>query len=58
MGEELVTATFGFIDARRITQVPLNIGAFDDFIERNSTRNEIFSIRTAYHLEWNHQFHY
>ena len=54
--EELVTTTFGFVDARRIMQDPLSICAFDDFIACNSTKNGIFSVRTAYHLEWNHQF--
>jgi hypothetical protein len=44
------------IDATRILQIPLHYDAFEDFISWHGTRSGLFSVRSAYHVEWRHQF--
>jgi hypothetical protein len=39
----------------RILKIPLSVGMMDDFVSWNATKSGIFSVRTAYHLEWDHQ---
>ena len=54
--ESLVNQTFWPIDARRILAIPLPAHDMTDFIAWNLTKMGIFSVRSAYHIEWNRQF--
>jgi hypothetical protein len=42
------------IDAMRILQIPLSDG-MEDFMEWQYSNLSIFSVRSAYHVEWDHQ---
>ena len=42
------------MDVRRILQIPLNLGAFDDFIAWNPDSKGYFSVKTAYKIQWAH----
>ncbi|XP_071674470.1 uncharacterized protein [Lolium perenne] len=53
--EELIRDIFWQIDAERILQIPLAVGMMDDFVSWHYNRNGLFSVKSAYHLEWNHQ---
>ena len=54
--EDLLQHIFYPVDVRRILQIPINLHAFDDFIAWQPSRIGIFSVRTAYHLQWMHIF--
>jgi ribonuclease HI len=54
--EELVRSLFLQIDAERILRIPLSPNLQGDFVAWNKTKNYAFSVRSAYHLEWDHQF--
>jgi hypothetical protein len=54
--EELILSILNPVDAERILQIPLNLNAFEDFISWHATRSGLFFVRSAYHLEWKHQF--
>jgi hypothetical protein len=54
--DELIQSNFHPIDAERILQIPLNHNAFEDFLAWHHTRSGVFSVRSAYHVEWKHQF--
>jgi hypothetical protein len=53
---QLITDIFHPIDVNRILQIPLNINAFEDFLAWHGTKSGVFSVRSAYHIEWKHQF--
>jgi hypothetical protein len=53
---EMVQSIFHPIDAQRILQIPLNPNGFHDFLASHHTRSGVFSVRSAYHVEWKHQF--
>lgn len=50
--EDLVRNIFNPVDARRILQIPLNHHAFEDFIAWQPNKSGIFSVKTAYHMQW------
>lgn len=54
--EELIRSVFSVVDAQRILQIPLRVEVFDDFVAWNATRSGTFSVRSAYHVEFEHQF--
>jgi ribonuclease HI len=54
--EELLRSILNPVDVNRILEIPLNVGAFDDFMAWNQTRTGQFSVRSAYHVEWKSQF--
>jgi hypothetical protein len=54
--QALLQDIFSPIDVSRIIQIPLNIGAFEDFIAWHGTKSVVFSVRSAYHVERRHQF--
>jgi hypothetical protein len=54
--KDLIDSIFNPLDASRIMQIPLHTGGFDDFISWHGTKNVVFSVRSAYHIEWRHQF--
>jgi ribonuclease HI len=53
---DLIESIFNPLDASRILQIPLHTRGFDDFISWHGTKNGMFSVRSAYHIEWRHQF--
>lgn len=50
--EELIRSIFNPVDIRRILQILSNIQAFYDFIAWNPDQKGIFSVRTAYKIQW------
>jgi hypothetical protein len=54
--EELVRMLFLHIDAERILRIPLSSQLDDDFVAWHHTKNYIFSVKSAYYIEWDHQF--
>lgn len=54
--EDLVRSLFTHVDAARIFNIPLSLNGFDDFVAWHYNRNKMFSVRSAYHVEWRHQF--
>jgi hypothetical protein len=53
---DLIDSIFNPLDVSRILQIPLHTGGFGDFISWHGTKNGVFSIRSASHIEWRHQF--
>jgi hypothetical protein len=53
---DIVRDNFHPLDANRIMQIPLFGDGFDDFMAWHGTRSGLFSVRSAYHTEWRHQF--
>jgi hypothetical protein len=43
------------MDVQRILQIPLVAGR-EDFVAWHFNRNGLFSVRSAYHLQWSHKF--
>jgi hypothetical protein len=54
--ESLLRNIFNAVDAKRILQIPLNTHGFEDFIAWGFSQNGIYTVRSAYHLQWKHQF--
>ena len=52
--EDLIRDTFWPIDANRILNIPLAHGMMEDFIGWHYNKNGIFSVRSCYHIEWEH----
>jgi hypothetical protein len=52
---ELLKSIFNDVDVMRILQIPLAVGMMEDFVSWNHTKTGMFSVRSAYHLEWDHQ---
>ena len=55
-GVELLRDNFLPVDVARILQIPLHVEAVEDFVAWHFTRSGTFSVRSAYHVEFNHQF--
>lgn len=54
--EELIRSVFSIVDVNRILQIPLRVELVDDFEAWNGTRSGTFSFKSAYHIEFKHQF--
>lgn len=54
--EALVNSVFSTVDANRILKFPLSTNGFDDFVAWHYNHSGTFSVRSAYHVEWKHQF--
>lgn len=54
--EALIRSVLSPVDAFRILQIPLYAEAGEDFVAWQFTRSGTFSVRSAYHVEFNHQF--
>jgi hypothetical protein len=54
--EPLLRDIFNAIDAEPILQIPLNTHGFEDFIAWGFSQNGVYTVRSAYHLQWRHQF--
>jgi hypothetical protein len=53
--EDLINDLFWPVDAHRILQIPLTHGK-DDLVAWHYNRNGLFSVRSAYHVQWIHKF--
>jgi hypothetical protein len=53
---DLVNQTFWPVDARRILAIPLSQHMMEDFVSWHFTKTGIFSVRSAYFVEWESQF--
>ena len=53
--EELIREIFWPVDVQRILNIPLAVGMMDDFVSWHLTRTGVFSVRSCYHAEWDHQ---
>ena len=51
----LFAASFFPVDVHRIPQIPLHVEAIEDFVAWQHTRTGTFSMRSAYHVEFEHQ---
>jgi hypothetical protein len=56
LDEELVRSIFLQVDVERILRIPLSHHMPDDFVALHYTKNFCFSIRSAYHIQWEHLF--
>jgi ribonuclease HI len=54
--EELLRQTFWLVDVKRILAIPLSNNGMEDFVSWNLTKTGIFSVRSAYHAEWESRF--
>jgi ribonuclease HI len=54
--EVLIRDIFSPVDANRILQIPLNVQLVEDFVAWHYTRSGTFSVRSAYHREFEHHF--
>lgn len=53
---QLVNQTFWHIDAQRILVIPLLMHDMTNFLAWRHTKNGLFSVRSAYHCEWENQY--
>ena len=53
--EQLIRDTFWPIDALRILNIPLVHHMMNDFVGWHYNKSGIFSVRSCYHVEWEHQ---
>jgi hypothetical protein len=56
LDEELVRGIFFPIDAKRFLSIPISSYGMDDFVALRHNKNNLFSVRSACHGEWKHQF--
>jgi hypothetical protein len=54
--EDLIRSIFHQVNAQRILLIPLTSNGFNDFIAWHYNRSGVFSVKSAYHVEWKHQF--
>lgn len=54
--ETLIRNLFLPMDAERILRIPLSKHLDDDFLAWHKTKTFVFSVRSAYYTEWEHQF--
>jgi hypothetical protein len=54
--ELLIRENFLAVDAECILRIPLSEYQNDDFIAWHKSKNFIFSVQSAYYVEWEHQF--
>ena len=54
--EDLLRQTLWPIDVQRVLTIPISQHDMPDFIAWNFTKKGIFSVRSAYFVEWDHQY--
>jgi hypothetical protein len=54
--DDLINSIFNPFDVQQILRIPLSQNLEDDFIAWNKSKNYMFSVRSAYYSEWEHQF--
>ena len=53
--EALIRSIFLPIDMERILKIPLSKHLLEDFVAWHYNKTGFFSVKTAYHMEWDHQ---
>jgi hypothetical protein len=53
---QLLSDNFSQIDVNRIQAIPLSRWESEDEMAWHFSKNGMFSVKSAYHIEWNHQF--
>jgi hypothetical protein len=53
--EELLHNLFWSVDVQRILNIPLSRRGVEDVVSWHFNRNGIFSVKSAYHIEWDYQ---
>ena len=53
---DLIRSIFWDIDARQILAIPLSQNGMGDFVAWKFSKNGLFSVRSAYHMEWESTF--
>lgn len=53
--EQLIHSLFWPVDVHRILQIPIFNGR-EDVVAWHHNRNGLFSVRSAYHCQWNHKY--
>ena len=53
--EELLNDLFWPVDVQRILHIPLARGMMEDFVSWHLSKDGIFSVKSCYHAEWEHQ---
>jgi ribonuclease HI len=54
--EILLRSIFNQLDVNRILRIPLNVHGFEDFIAWSFSKHGMYTVRSAYHLQWRYQF--
>jgi hypothetical protein len=54
--EEILKGNLSVLNINRILATPLSSNSMEDFVAWRYTKTSMFSIWSAYHGEWNHQF--
>ena len=54
--EALICDVLSSVDVWRILGIPLNVQLTENFVSWNYTRSGTFSVMSAYHKEFDHQF--
>jgi hypothetical protein len=53
--QEILEDIFWPVDVQRILNIPLARGYMQDFVSWHLTKTGVFSVRSCYHSEWEHQ---
>jgi hypothetical protein len=54
--ETLLRSIFNQLDVSRILQIPINHNGFEDFVAWSFSKHGMYTVRSAYHLQWRHHF--
>ena len=54
--ETLIRSVFSSVDVHRILQIPLHVEVVEDFEACQHTWTGTFSVLSAYHVEFEHQY--
>jgi hypothetical protein len=54
--EEIVRDTFHPLEAQKILEIPISSNLDADFVAWHKTKTHIFSVRSTYYTEWEHQY--
>ena len=54
--EALIQSVFSPVDVSRILQIPLQVEFTEDLVAWQFTKSGTFSVRSAYYVEFDHQF--
>ena len=54
--ESLIRDVFWEVDVHRILQIPLRVQVMEDFVSWHYNRTGVFTVRSTYHVQFQHQF--
>ena len=52
--ETLINDIFNPLDVKRILRIPLGEHLSEDFVAWHNTKSYMFSVKSAYYIEWDH----